>query len=378
LYNLKNFYSKKRYKYHKQDNDFHWQQLYIDLEWKFFDFINDKDKKRETSVKKANTYETEAVFLNKDGKNNLASAHFYREALQIFQTLGGFDEKVKELKLKLQKSYQKGLENEMVQLTMPNFFEEEFRKDAEEFVKLFQDKSLEDILKILSSQKFFQSYTEWLEYAKDPKNQSSLSEILPVVEIEEGIMKGKYEGEDSIKRNAIHYYRIDYSNFIYFKLQKLFEFIQNKYPNFIQKLMDIIKQSSIISEERIPLIEHSLERFQNRDYISTIHILVFQIEGILRDLLLNMGEPQQKVLPNKDEFYLLGQILNRIRQSSQGDIHLIELLKFIEVYLVDNQGDNIRNLIAHGYFSLGNFNIVVAECLIFIILRLTLLKFEAR
>ena len=111
--------------------DFHWQQLYLDLEKKYYEFLNDSEQKLGVSIKMAQTYEKEAEIRNREGKNNLLSATFYRYALEIYQNIGGYDEKVKELKIKLDKSYQEGIKKEMIPVTIPNSFEEKYKKDAE-------------------------------------------------------------------------------------------------------------------------------------------------------------------------------------------------------------------------------------------------------
>lgn len=129
--------------------------------------------------------------------------------------------------------------------------------------------------------------------------------------------------------------------------------------------------SVIINKERIQCINFGLIKLLENDFLNCIHILVFQIEGILRDIVIKIGEPPQKVKPDSEEFYSFGQIINRIREVKSDNEDILELLRFIETFLVDKRAANIRNLIAHGYYPYKANNIGYAILLVFILLKLS-------
>lgn len=82
------------------------------------------------------------------------------------------------------------------------------------------------------------------------------------------------------------------------------------------------------------------------DYISAVHILVFQIEGILRDYLTFKGFSQYKIdMFGNDSLKSFGTCLSEIRKEKIFDSSVITILE----YWCGNKGRNLRNHLAHGY-----------------------------
>lgn len=365
---------KKNIEYCEREQLYDNQRLFLELEEKYYNLINDKSQFKGVLIKIIESYEKQADFYNQEGKNNILSARYYRLAIEKYQAIGGFGEKINILKLKLKNCLEEGVKKELFPIPMPDSLVEELEKDADEFVNHFQDKNVEEIIECLLSEKFTPSFKECLTNLSNPDRQAGVTDVIPVILIDEGLTIGSYSEDDLIEFNVIQNYFMNNQFFIYIKLTKLFQYIKKNFPNYMDIILSRIEQSDIIEKERLRYIDSGLIKFAENDFLSSIHILIFQIEGILRDLLIKLGEPPQKIMPNSDEFYSLGQIIDRIRQKINTNNQFLEIFKFIEVFLVDKRAGNIRNLIAHGYFPYGANNIGIAILLIFILLRLSVLS----
>ncbi len=350
------------------------QRLFLELEEKYYNFIDDKSQIKGVLIKIAQSYEKEADFFNQEGKNNILSAQSYRYSIEKFQKIGGFGEEINNLKMKVKTCLEEGVKKELFAVPMPDSLVEKLENDADEFVNHFQDKNIEEIIECLSLKKFTPSFKECLAKLSNPDRETGISDFIPVIKIDDGLTIGTYSEDELIEYNVIQDYFMNNQFFFYSYLSKLFIYIRKNFPNYIDIILSKLVNNNIIEEKRLKYINLGFMKFAENDFLSSIHILVFQIEGILRDLLIKLGEPPQKILPNSDEFYSLGQIIDRIRQKFNEDDPLIEILKLIEVFLVDKRAANIRNLIAHGYFPYEQNNIGVAILLVFILLRLSVLS----
>ena len=116
----------------------------------------------------------------------------------------------------------------------------------------------------------------------------------------------------------------------------------------------------------------AIQTYLEEDYIVSIHLLVPQIEKILRNLVEEAGGAVLKARRNGG-FHLktLDELLRseQIHQSLGEDVGL-----YFRVVLTDQRGWNIRNDVCHGILPQNQFTKSVADRLIHILLVLALLK----
>ena len=117
-------------------------------------------------------------------------------------------------------------------------------------------------------------------------------------------------------------------------------------------IVDFLASGVAFDEDKLPLLRTGVERYFARDYISAIHVLVPQIEDILRRLLGKMGLPttsfDSKTRATREK--PLGEVLE-VQQLKEG---LGEDLWFYLKFLFTEQlGENLRNDIAHGLLGEG-------------------------
>lgn len=242
----------------KQPQDYDNKRLFLDLEEKYYDFIGDKSKIENVLVLKAQSYEAQADFYNKESTNNILSAHYYRTAIEKFQKIGKFQDKIKELKVKLRKCLEEGKKKEMIPISLADSDIKDLDKEVDKFVEMFQNKEIDEILEILASAKFLPTFEDILSNLKNPKHHTSISDFIPAIQINEGLTTGQYSGDDLAEYNAIQEYSLNYQFFIFSHLLKLFHFIKEKFPNYIRNILSRFEQGKIVDKERINYIKFGL------------------------------------------------------------------------------------------------------------------------
>ncbi|QQD14360.1 DUF4209 domain-containing protein [Sphingobacterium sp. UDSM-2020] len=125
-----------------------------------------------------------------------------------------------------------------------------------------------------------------------------------------------------------------------------------------ETVMDFLKKSCIIDEERYELINTGVRAFFDRNYFVCIHILIPQFEEALRNLLEANGG---NILTYSDDTYpvkTFGHVLgDPIIAKAFGD----DLVYYFKMLFVDSKGWNLRNQVAHGLLESELFNEQTAQ-----------------
>ncbi len=151
----------------------------------------------------------------------------------------------------------------------------------------------------------------------------------------------------------------------------VFDAIHQKGGSVRDEVMDFVQQSPVIGSHRYRLLDLALDRYCWTDYTSSIHLLVFQIEGIVRDLAHVVG--LETIGQNEDttSARLLHDLLRDERMESVLGDNLSEALKAV---LVDRAGMNVRNLVAHGLARADDLSEELADLLIALLLRIAVVQ----
>jgi len=132
-------------------------------------------------------------------------------------------------------------------------------------------------------------------------------------------------------------------------------------------VMKEVTESPVIQGWRRPLLDAALERFDAGDYVSGVHILVFQIEGIVRDLAGMAGLPRVIEKDGATPARALNDLLydpDVVAVLGEG------LAAALRALLVDPVGKNIRNLVAHGLADDSAFDESNGTLLVVLLLNL--------
>ncbi len=145
----------------------------------------------------------------------------------------------------------------------------------------------------------------------------------------------------------------------------------------VDNILSFIKQSPSIKKDRIPIIRKGIDAYFNQDYLVSIHLLIPQLEEIIRNLLEINNIPTLKPSKSGKGFQL------RILDDMLRDPVAIQLLtedfaNYLRILLTDNRGWNLRNEICHGIASPSLFNKMMADRIIHALLCFGLFRVKSK
>ena len=121
-----------------------------------------------------------------------------------------------------------------------------------------------------------------------------------------------------------------------------------------------------------PLIEEGIAAYLAGDHAKAIHVILPQIEQALRELLSLMGVPTLKAGRNGTvQVKNLNDILREpaIKHALGDDVRL-----YLQTFLADERGQNIRNIVCHGLAAPALFNYRLADQALHALLTVSLVR----
>lgn len=162
-----------------------------------------------------------------------------------------------------------------------------------------------------------------------------------------GIIEGVRTAENSISDSRLFYrlnHNFDFNGSVVIRF--LMSIISLEFKFLKEDLDFLLKENTIVQEERKNIIQEGLFLALKGDYYKAVHILVPQFENILRNLTEKLGEAIDTIDQNGiTKFRSLTTILKSEKVNEYLGENLIFLLRGL---LVEPFGANIRNEIAHG------------------------------
>jgi hypothetical protein len=140
-------------------------------------------------------------------------------------------------------------------------------------------------------------------------------------------------------------------------------------------VLSVLYESPVFAAERRPLLEEGIAAWLAGDHAKAIHVILPQIEQALRELLSLMGVPTLKSGRNGTvQVKNLNDILREpaIKQALGDDVRL-----YLQTFLADERGQNIRNLVCHGLAAPALFNYRLADQALHALLTVSLVRAKA-
>ncbi|MFZ1496681.1 MAG: DUF4209 domain-containing protein [Saprospiraceae bacterium] len=299
-------------------------------------------------------------------RSQMVAAHIYEDSLQVHISIGSDKLVIESLKKKIRESNKKASKEYG---KVPIGFS--VHADIDKNIGKYRDKTEIEIFDILSlDPDMIPDYKLILE---------KMSELYPypLMIFNKFIMRGTIKFKsisnvDEMIENDVFMKLFMISEFLSSDLlDKVFETVKLKYPSYTTGLIRKISSSDLIKENRHELLKHGILLYSNEDYVSSMHILVFQIEGILRDILYQIDGEDFQYKNNEMRELTMGTIIKKLIEKEILDLNL---LKYIETNLCDIRGKNIRNELAHGSFNNHLFTRLNTQILLLILLKISSYK----
>jgi hypothetical protein len=150
--------------------------------------------------------------------------------------------------------------------------------------------------------------------------------------------------------------------------------VKEKFGVSTDELVNSIGDSLLFKPDRLEFFVKGFSAYESEDYTAAIHILVPQVENLLRGLLELLDTPITKTVGGFTELKNLDDVLRdeRLKESLDEQWWLV-----FKTVFSDKRGFNLRNEMAHGIASVDAFNSTTAGLVLQSIVLLSAVRLDA-
>lgn len=328
-----------------------------------------KDQKvKEAKIRIAESFIEEAEWKKENyPSGNSVAATFYEKALHAYMDIGGFKTKVEELKNKIKEAHAAAFEKEFRMTKIPI---EVDKKIIDSHRERYKGRSTLEVFHLLiTDPNLIPSFEGAKKATVEHAKKYVLMHLVSQSVIRKNIRVKTYETDDDrFYFFTLQNFMLDYQFKAKFFLVNAYCALKEEHPNWVAEMIKYLKTLPLVKKNRLKLIEKGLSAFEREDYISAIHILVFQIEGILRDTVEGLRIAPFSYHRGEMRIKKLWDILEILQKVEGIDK---DILMLVRTSLVDIGGENLRNDLAHGILDYDEFTGLRALILIYILLKIT-------
>jgi lysyl-tRNA synthetase class 1 len=142
----------------------------------------------------------------------------------------------------------------------------------------------------------------------------------------------------------------------------------------VDDILAVLYRSPLFLESRRSILREGITAYLAKDHLKGIHVLVPQIEEMLRTLLVLMGIPPHKSVlghPGITDVKNMNQALSDPRVQ---EVLTENVWRYLTILYIDKRGMNLRNDLAHGLVSVEGFNQPTADSVFHSLLVLSLMQ----
>ena len=282
-------------------------------------------------------------------------------------------EEIRRLKLEIRRFYREGEREIGVVSTPLNITPEQIEAAVTPFL---EPPTLRECLQRLGAS-LLPSPQRAEEWANSRQEEGSLMSLLGTSILGDGMNIGSYSSEEAtwqVEFNRALDFDIFFNTSLL--LPRIFERLRLERGLSPDTLRDYLDESGSIEPDNLPLIERGLERYFAEDFASALHLLVPQLEDVIRHLFERVGLPPAK-LADRDtngwQYETFGALLDRADKELPGLLPR-ELRVYIGRTLSEVTGWNLRNTIAHGMIKMQRCNRATTETVLHLYLSLALFQ----
>ena len=144
-----------------------------------------------------------------------------------------------------------------------------------------------------------------------------------------------------------------------FLLRKTINALIEKFNLNAKTVVEYFYSSPIFEEKRKIFLIKGIEAYLNNDFITAIHILIPQIEALIRNLAEKME------IPVLNQSHLNGfnyrSLSSLLEEESIKNILSEDVCNYLKILLSDPRGWNLRNKVCHGISKIDDFNRMVTN-----------------
>jgi len=139
-----------------------------------------------------------------------------------------------------------------------------------------------------------------------------------------------------------------------FLLRETIDTMIKKFGMKAEEVIDYLYKSPIFEEERKEIIIKGIESYLKGDFISSLHLLIPQIEAAIRNLAEKIGVPILK--PSRTGGFFYRTLDELLREKGIIQVFSEDMCLYFRVLFTDPRGWNLRNNVCHGIGKTNYFN----------------------
>lgn len=344
------------------EGDLHRSREYSSAAAEWFRLIPDKSKAAEMTKSVAEGWVKEAVArTSTSSPSHMVAASFYENAIQTYRTIPRsdravyqVDERIAELRSHLSDAGEKSL-GEMGAIQTPSV---DISKLVENARKSVSDKSAIDALKAFANLHRGAKFDELRESALERVRQHPLQSLFSATVLSHdgrviakrpamGLGEETSSDDDvAIRAEMIRDYGIMVSIIVEGDVWPALEVLLLEHRLCVEDFVALARQSPIVPKDRTELFGRALFAGYDRDFITALHLLIPQIEHMVRVHLKQSGAKTTNL--DKDGIENENG-LSTLMDLSEADVVFGKDMAFeIRALFCDSFGPNLRNELAHG------------------------------
>lgn len=349
----------------RENHDFRLERSFLEIEEKLNSIYGYTDLSRMARERRAQSFVDEALF--REEKNDfLAAAIFYEDALKIYQELGD-KEKIKLYKNKLTEANKKSVKGFKRGSAETSILKEKIEKLTD--IILTAPNLNEALLRLAFCDGLLPNYQGLVKQTEEMKTSHPLQFLVntQVIDKEGHLLSVDRDPFYSIlARNSM----ISITFMTILIINRIIERLLQEKGLIKDNLILYLKNWGLIDDNNLKIIEHGIERYFAKDYISSLHILVPQLEAAIRTLL-KKGGIQTISFERGTTSTQESSLTELLERPEFREIFGETLRWYMKLVLVEKLGLNLRNDIAHGLIEFEKCNLSNANTILHIFILLT-------
>ncbi len=350
----------------QQKKEYHWYRSYLNYSVQLNRFLGKPDDAKRIRLKIAEAYQEESG----PATSEIVRSHLLQRALETYSEEGE-SKKIEEINRKIRDSTAEMLKKDELKEIKVGPVILDIPKWAAQHVRAYAGMTPEEILRrIVGNKRRFPDKERVRKLVEELKRDYAITFVVQHVVIgrdlpeetltnEKDIFEFKVSRQFSLESQINEYVQAGILNELFLTLV---------HPDDLKSFLNTSKN---ITPNSMKLVEIGIDYHFKKEYFPSIHILIPQIEEILRKILLNKGKPGAKYMPGDEGLQekLLGGLLDDMEGIADSNF-----VEYLRVRLTKKgAGSNIRNKVCHGWMESDQFTDTLSWMLIDIILRLSTL-----
>lgn len=341
-------------------DDLHRARDYFDATAEVFRKLGNEDKYAEMIVKVAEGWVKEAIARqSSNSPSNMVAASFYENAIQKYRTIPktqranyDVDDRIVNLRTELSSAGEKSLE-EMGKITSPGIDISELVENARNSVK---GKSAIDALAALSNVYQGARVKKLREFSERMLREHPLQALFSATHMSrDGRVIAKRPGADlggngnddaTVWPEMVKHYTMELGLVVQGDIWPALEVMRQEHRIQESDFYSITRQSPIVPQGREQLVAKALFAGYDNDFVTALHILIPQLEHLIRFHLKQNGVKTTNLdingIENENGLSTLAEL------PEVKNIFGEDLTFEIRALFCDSFGPNLRNELAHG------------------------------